>query len=271
MPDPTSSPARRVPRVVALLAGLAVAGGVGAGVAALAGRDDGTPGGAAAPTTQPGPGEPAVTPPAAAPPAPAGQEPAVSGDTPSIAFLGGSLTVGIGAPPERGYAWQTAERLGWPIALVEGVSGSGFLAPGGGDPMPDRVPAIVAARPDVVVVAGGTNDVFWGYPPRDVERAAADLLADLRAGLPDAEVVVLGPLPTSFDAVDDPNPTREAVRAAAEAAGVTYLDAGAVVGAAVTDEAEWDRYISDDGLHPNERGYAALADALAAELDALVG
>jgi lysophospholipase L1-like esterase len=295
MSDPTTpEPARRrLPALAAVLAGLAVVVGVGLGIAALAGRDGATsadgatlaPGAPGATGAAPGTLEPAAppaaspsatTPPASATPAagPTSAAPsptAPAADGPTLAFLGDSLTVGVGAPPERGYAWQTAERLGWPIALVEGVSGSGFLAPGLGDPMPDRVPAIVAAQPDVVVVAGGTNDVFWGFPPADVGRAATDLLAELRAGLPDAAVVVLGPLPTSFDAVDAPDPTREAVRAAAEAAGVDYLDAGALVRAAVTDAVQWDGYISEDGLHPNELGYGVLADALAAEIGALVG
>jgi lysophospholipase L1-like esterase len=284
LPDPTSpEPAsRRLPILAAVLAGLAVVVGVGLGIAALSGRDGaasangatlgpgapGTPGatGTLEPSTPPAASPSTTTGPAAVPPSPT--QPV--GDEPTLAFLGDSLTVGVGAPPERGYAWQTAERLGWPIALVEGVSGSGFLAPGLGEPMPDRVPAVVAAQPDVVVVAGGTNDVFWGFPPDDVERAAAELLADLRAGLPDAAVVVVGPLPTSFEGVDAPNPTREAVRSAAEAAGVDYLDAGALVGAAVTDAVQWDGYISEDGLHPNELGYGVLADALAAEIGALV-
>lgn len=276
MPAPSASRARRL--LPALLAGVVVAG-ASLGAAALAGRTgagadaDARPAATATAGTPPPPAPdppPATTTATPADASAGGGTPAEDVDGPRLAFLGDSLTVGVGAPPELGYAWQTAERLGWPIALVDGVSGSGFLAPGGGEPMPDRVPAVVAARPDVVVVAGGTNDVFWGFPPREVERAAAGLLADLRAGLPDARVVVLGPLPTSFEEVRQPNPTREAVRAAAQAAGVEYLDAGELVAAAVTQEAQWDAYISDDGLHPNEVGYGVMADAIAAELAALV-
>jgi lysophospholipase L1-like esterase len=137
--------------------------------------------------------------------------------------------------------------------------------------MPERVPAVVAADPDVVVVAGGTNDVFQGYRPDDVGRAAQQLLTDLRTGLPAATLVVLGPFPPTFEAVGAPDPTRDAVRAAAESAGAAFLDAGGIVAAAVHDRSEWDRYISPDGLHPNELGYSVLADALAADLQVLVG
>ena len=259
----TPSPSRS--RVVALVAGAVVLAGVGVGAAALAGRADGD---LAARTSAPAQGPPPAPEPVGTPGAGEGQDTA---DAPRIAFLGDSLTVGIGAAPRRGFAWQTAEDLGWPIATVEGVSGSGFLAPGGGRPMPDRVAEVVAARPDVVVVAGGTNDVFGGYPPADVGRAAERLLTDLRAGLPDATVVVLGPFPPSFEAVGMPDPVRDAVRAAAESTGTPFLDAGAIVADRVRDRAEWDRYISPDGLHPNELGYTVLAEALAADLQTLVG
>jgi lysophospholipase L1-like esterase len=258
-------------RLVPLLVGVAVVMGVGLGAAALTGRleaevrgESSVPAEGGAPTAAPG-----------APEAGGARADEPSGETgeetPRIAFLGDSLTVGIGAGPQRGFAWQTAEELGWPIAIVEGVSGSGFVAPGGGRPMPERVPAVVAADPDVVVVAGGTNDVFQGYRPDDVGRAAERLLTDLRTGLPSATLVVLGPFPPSFEAVGSPDPTRDAVRAAAESAGASFLDAGGIVAAAVHDQADWDRYISPDGLHPNELGYSVLADALAADLQVLVG
>jgi lysophospholipase L1-like esterase len=259
---------RNRPRAVPLVLAAAVAAGLGLGAAALAGRSPsapeiaGTTGQVQDRSATPAP---SATPTEVPPAAPA------SDVAPRIAFLGDSLTEGVGAPPQRGYAWQTAERLGWPIAVVEGVSGSGFLAPGAGRPMPERVAAVVAADPDVVVVAGGTNDAFRGYAPADVGAAAGRLLDELRAARPDATVVVLGPFPTTFEAATAGDPTSDAVRAAAEAAGADFLDARALVAAAVPDPEQWDRYISADGLHPNELGYGVMADALAAELRTLVG
>jgi lysophospholipase L1-like esterase len=268
----TTTPPSPRSRLLPVLLGAAVVAGVGLGAAVLTGRPDGDV--RAEETGRPVDPAPTAE---AAPPAgtPSPSHPVPSADDPAgaprIAFLGDSLTVGVGAPPERGYAWQTAERLDWPIALVEGVSGSGFLAPGGGEPMPARVPAIVAAHPDVVVVAGGNNDAFQGYPADAVERAATGLLTDLREGLPDARLVVVGPFPISLEEAAAPGPTHRAVRAAAEAAGADFVDAGSIVESAVRTDDDWSRYISADGLHPNELGYSVMADALAAELRSLVG
>ncbi len=258
----------RRPRAVPLVLAAAVAAGLGLGVAALSGRSPsapevgGTSGEVQARAATPAPSATAADVPPAA---------TASDVAPRIAFLGDSLTAGVGAPPERGYAWQTAERLGWPIAVVEGVSGSGFLAPGAGSPMPDRVDAVVAADPDVVVVAGGTNDAFQGYAPADVGAAAGRLLGELRTARPEATILVLGPFPTTLESATAADPTSDAVRVAAEAAGADFLDARDLVASAVTGPDQWDRYISADGLHPNEVGYAAMADALAAELRTLVG
>jgi lysophospholipase L1-like esterase len=257
----------RRPRAVPLVLAAAVAAGLGLGAAALAGRSSapevaGAPEQVQDPVATPTPSATTTDVPPAAP---------ASDVAPRIAFLGDSLTVGVGAPPERGYAWQTAEQLGWPIAVVEGVSGSGFLAPGAGRPMTERVDAVVAADPDVVVVAGGTNDAFQGYAPADVGEAASRLLADLRAGRPDATLVVVGPFPTTLETATGADPMSDAVRAAADAAGADFVDARALVLTAVPDPGQWERYISADGLHPNELGYGVMADALAAELRTLVG
>ncbi|NMR19748.1 SGNH/GDSL hydrolase family protein [Cellulomonas fimi] len=198
-------------------------------------------------------------------------DPPIAADAPRIGFLGDSLTEGVGAPPERGYAWQTAEQLGWPLAVVDGVSGSGFVAPGLGRPMPERVDGVVAADPDVVVVAGGTNDAFRGYPADDVEDAAAALLDELDTDLPDATVVVLGPFTSVLTGGAGGDATAAAVRAAAEAAGVEYVDATELLDRATADSTQWRRYLSADGLHPNELGYEVIATALAGELRELVG
>lgn len=240
----TGSSSRRA-RVPALAVAVAVALGVlGAGALLM---------------TQPGPAD------LTAPPGPS-EDPAA----PRIAFLGDSLTVGVGAPSERGYAWLTAAELDWPVAVVDGVSGSGYVAPGAGRPMPDRVERVIAAGPDVVVVVGGTNDAGQGYPPQEVGTAAVDLLDDLRDGLPDATVVVVGPFPTSAEAMLGDHPVADAVRSAADAAGAHYIDARELLDSPSVDLDRWEDYISADGLHPNELGYQLLADLLAERLRSIV-
>lgn len=192
-----------------------------------------------------------------------------AGDAPSIAFLGDSLTVGVGAPPRRGYAWLTAAELGWPIAVVDGVSGSGYLAPGAGLPLPERAAGVVAAEPDVVLVVGGSNDVFQGYPAEEIAAAAAGLFRALRDGLPDATIIAVGPFPTSPDAIGE-HPAAAALREAAAGAGVVHLDARDLLDSPSIDLERWDEYISGDGLHPNEHGHRALAGVLAERVRAVV-
>ena len=199
------------------------------------------------------------------PPAPS--SPGSVANQTSVAFLGDSLTEGVGAPPGEGFAWQTAQRLGWRAVRVDGVSGSGYVAAGAGRPLPARVWGIIAAHPQVVVVSGGNNDAFQGYPPAAVRRGAEQTFRALAAGLPHARIVVLGPIPASVQALHAPDATNEAVRAAARAAGVRYIDARMLFrGAKLADVPD---YISSDGLHPNEQGHAVIADTLAAALRTL--
>ncbi|GEA86658.1 SGNH/GDSL hydrolase family protein [Cellulomonas cellasea] len=265
MPEPPTLP-RRVAVPLAALAVVAVgtAGWALLGPGRSSSQADDAPSRTA--TATPAPASPAAT---SAPPS-AGPTTLPDPDAPSIAFFGDSLTVGVGAPPERGYAWQTAEALGWPIAVVDGVGGSGFLAPGEGEPMPDRVDDVVAAAPEVVVVAGGSNDAFRGYEPAQVQAAATQLLTELRTGLPDATVVVLGPFVSVLLGGTQEDAMTAAVRGAAEAAGVPFLDAAELVGSATSGRQGLRPYLSADGLHPNETGYGVLAGALAERLPPLV-
>jgi lysophospholipase L1-like esterase len=190
-------------------------------------------------------------------------------DIPTIAFLGDSLTLGLGAPAGRGFAWQTAELLEWPIAAVDGVSGSGYVVPGEGEPLPERVERIIAADPDVVVVAAGTNDSRAGVAPQAVARAARQALSQLEEALPDAVIVVVGPFPASLPALGGDDEVAEAIRSQAAGSGAEYLPAADLL--AGTDPRRWFAYLSPDDLHPNEAGHAVLAEALAGRIVELAG
>ena len=191
----------------------------------------------------------------ASPPAPI--SPAEPPGPTTAVFLGDSYTVGLGG---TGYVQDTAEELGW-IVLPSGQSGTGYVAAGIEDwmsPYGDRVDVVVQARPDVVLVQGSTNDV--GRPVADVRAAAQSLYRELSHRLPEAEIVVLGP--TAPPVVDGTavRAVRDALRAAAEDAGVRFVDPIAG-GWLQPTEASY-----GDGLHPNDAGYLELVDRLAAEL-----
>jgi acyl-CoA thioesterase-1 len=178
---------------------------------------------------------------------------------PTVAFLGDSYTVGVGDEGGEGYVEATADALGWSPPVVEAESGTGYVAEG-----PDtaryeaRLAAVVEAAPDVVVVQGSTNDV--GYPVGDVLAAASSLYGRLATELPEAEVVVVGPL--AAPAVDDAGlrAVRDALAEAADAAGVFFIDP-------VAEGWLWpaDGWFADV-LHPNDAGYGQMAERLALAL-----
>lgn len=179
----------------------------------------------------------------------------------TVAFIGDSFTEGAGSSTTtREYRWSTlvSDELGW-VEKNFAVGGTGYVNGGPADaPFHTVVPEVVATEPDIVVVAGGGNDQ-WSEPA-EVEDAAGDLFATLRSELPDAQIIVISPWWHTEPPASMPD-LIEAVRSAAEADGATFVDTGQPL----QGHREW---LSGDGIHPNDEGYAVLADAV---LDALRG
>ncbi|MBM7805818.1 lysophospholipase L1-like esterase [Geodermatophilus bullaregiensis] len=187
--------------------------------------------------------------------------PAAPAEEVRAVFLGDSYTVGVGSDGPT-YAAQVADRLGW-TQVEAAQSGTGYVSDGGGGdnaPFGGRVDDVVAADPDVVVVQGSTNDV--GVDPAAVGAAAAALYAELAAAVPDADVVVLGPLAAPVVPRAAVEAVRDALAAAAGQAGVRFVDPIADGWLEPPDG------LYADGLHPDEDGYARLADELAEDLRA---
>ena len=77
---------------------------------------------------------------------------------------------------------------------IEGGTGYAMYTPTFNLPFTDRVPAAIAAAPDVVFLEGGFNDVnILGLTPSALEAVVSSVIAALRAGLPNATIYVLGP------------------------------------------------------------------------------
>jgi lysophospholipase L1-like esterase len=175
-------------------------------------------------------------------------------------FLGDSYTVGFGG---GGYVTRTAQELGW-TAVARGQSGTGYVNPSevtGQSVYGDRVAELVAVHPGIVVVQGSTNDL--GRPIGAIAIAARELYAQLARTLPDAKLVVLGPLAPPGVAQKDIGLIRDVLADAAHDAGLAFIDPIAQ---------GWLQPPSGlfvDGVHPNDAGYAELADHLVAALRAL--
>jgi len=93
-------------------------------------------------------------------------------------------------------------------------------------------------------------------PPRAAEAAATRLYGELADALPDARIVVLGPLSPPVMDPAGAAAVRSAPRASAESLDLPFIDP-------ITDG--WltppDGLFADD-LHPNDVGYRQLADQL---------
>ena len=179
---------------------------------------------------------------------------------PRVVFLGDSYTAE--SADGDGYVPPVAEAMGWDPVLAA-VRGTGYVATGtspDSGPFEERLAAVVADRPDVVVVQGSTNDV--GSSVGQVQAAAQRLYAELAVRLPEARVVVVGPLaPPGIDPAGVAA-VRDALARACAAAGLPFIDP--VAGGWLVPTAG----LFADPVHPNETGYRQLAGELVAELRA---
>lgn len=182
-------------------------------------------------------------------------DPVPAGST--VAFYGDSLTFGLGAtsPSRRWSSILCAER-GW-TEVNPSVSGLGFVQARAGT---DLVGQIVAARPDLVLVALGHNDLLLlDRRAREVEAAIDADLRRLRADLPDAGIVVLALFsPLTFE---PPQVTavNAWLRTGAQAVDGVFLpeSSGWLVG-----RPTW----TVDGIHFSDEGNARIARLMDAEL-----
>ena len=201
------------------------------------------------------------------PPEPAATSIPPEGDGPIVVFYGDSYTLGTGASSADA-RWSTiisADR-GW-REVNPSVNGLGFINNrsvfGDGD-----LPSIIIdAQPDVVIVTMGLNDNFaYERRPDERDRIREQIGIDLnrlRDGLPEARIVVVEPFWYTDERPESVQIIIDWVREGAEAIGADYI-AGA------------SRYIEGrpelmaaDGLHPNDEGYAVIAERLDAEFAAL--
>lgn len=180
---------------------------------------------------------------------------------PTAAFIGDSFTVGAKAgSPEANYANVVCKIKKW-VCILNGEGSTGFVNPGGHKDGKDiyskRIPKVLqGVLPSVVVVQGGINDPGT----ETVQPAVQDMIVKLKKELPDAKIVIVGPIqpPRRSPQVIELN--RQAMKAAAAAENVQFVDP---IGERwLTDPS----LISDDGIHPNTDGYRIFAERLAADI-----
>jgi lysophospholipase L1-like esterase len=182
-----------------------------------------------------------------------------------VAFLGDSYTGGSGEGGVGATGWPAivSAAQGWSFdrngPLFNAQGGTGYVQAGGEkQPYSGRVDAVIAANPTTVIVAGGINDE--GYSLEEISSAANDVFSRLRTGLPDANIIVVGPFYPSSPPSEKIQQVRDAVFEAALANGITN----------VIDPLPWldspGIEIGSDGIHPTDAGHQAIADQMNAAL-----
>lgn len=200
---------------------------------------------------------PAPTEPTLAPPLPA-----------SYAALGASETYGMGAAPHtKGYAYLVAHVLGARHFVDTGIPGT-TLDAGYDTELTDAL----AIRPSLCTVFFGFNDLRSGVQRGPYLRDLRDLVGALRQahaqvliiGLPDvsllpavrkAQIGGVRAIITSWNS---------GMATVARRTGAHFLDLSQ--GQFNAELAAHPNYISSDGLHPSNLGYARLAQIVAAAI-----
>lgn len=175
-----------------------------------------------------------------------------------IAVIGDSFTTG--SPMDSGPSAL------WPALLSDvftvtayAWSGTGYAAtwvsPDGPSNFVTRVEQMPDERIDNLVFFGSINDGLLGY---DATLAAADeAFVNAQAKWPDATILVVGPASPIWPVPESYLEARDATQDAARAAGLTFVD---------PIDAGWFEGMPDligvDGIHPNDRGHAYLADQM---------
>jgi lysophospholipase L1-like esterase len=182
----------------------------------------------------------------------------------TVAFYGDSYTLGTGASdPSKRWSTVVSEERNWQ-EVNPSVNGLGFINNRTEFGENDLPAAIIASDPDIVFVTMGLNDNFsFAFAAADIEKQITEDLTRLHDALPDARFVVV----ESFWYTDERPQSLETiigwVHDAADVIGADYIEGASRW---IEGHPEW---MADDGLHPNDDGYAEMAVRMNAELEAL--
>lgn len=196
---------------------------------------------------------------------------AVPADGPVVSFYGDSYTRGTGASSsERRWSTIVSAERGWQ-EISRSENGLGFVNRrdsmlGGLDDIPALV---IADDPDIVFVTMGLNDNF-SYDARadDIRTRIDSDLERLRDGLPEARIVVVEPFWYTDDRPASVDVIAGWVEDAAARIGADHISGAShwLDGHHATAQVSW---MAADGLHPNDIGYAVMAERMDAALRAL--
>lgn len=187
-----------------------------------------------------------------------------------LVILGDSTAAGVGSPALSQslavlVADRVAARLGCPVHVVsKGISGARTATV-----LANQVPLLQTAKPDVVLIVIGSNDVTHVTAPWTMRRQTTALVEAARktgqapvviGGIPQFRTVPALLQPLRWVTGRYASVLREVQRHAVAQAGATYVDIAALASPRFVGRPE---SMSSDGFHPSPVGYGFWADALA--------
>ena len=175
---------------------------------------------------------------------------------PVVAVLGDSYSVEH--PASTGPEWPRMLGDAFEVEVhTEAVDDSGYVSPGAGRAFAPRVPDVLRHEADVIIVAGGVDDV-GAWPTSQIAIAADDVISRVVEGAPDAQVVVVSPVSNGPPGPLTNEFTTSLVQIT-ERYRLPYVDA-----------TEWltesGGFFAPDGQHPNDKGQRVLAERMEQEL-----
>ncbi len=183
------------------------------------------------------------------------------GDGIRVAFYGDSYTLGTGAS-DPAVRWSTVicVKRSW-SEFNPSVNGLGFINNRSDFGEGDLPSMVIADDPDIVFVTMGLNDNFsYDYA---ADRIREQITADferLTTALPDARFIVVEPFWYTDQRPESVEIIIGWVRDAAADIGAHYIPGASHW---VEGHPEW---LAADGLHPNDAGYAEMAERMEVEL-----
>ena len=138
--------------------------------------------------------------------------------------------------------------------------------------------SIFGLSPSVVVLLGGANNFAEGYD--DVETFIVDtyrdILSQIKARLPETKVLVQSVYPVSDVSFHNRykyghghiRAINSKLKELTDSMGYGFADVYSVIS---TGEEEFDSRFTDDGLHPNNAGFAVISEYLRPLIDAMIG
>ena len=217
------------------------------------------------PATAPAPqAAPAVTGAVETAPIGGGVLPAKTPGWPRVVVLGDTFTTGADGVADDTWPELVCARLQCEYLSLFATPGAGFTHPGvDGLTLGDRVGEVVAAQPDLVIVAGGGWDV--GAPNEVLSGAVNQLLYRLARRLPAARTVVFSPFWSSAPAPTDVAITRSIVYNAAAKHAMPFQDVTEIF------DADHAGMMSLDGSAPTLAGQTYIADVVTPFVAATLG